>query len=34
MKRSIAVYFLLFAGLVVSAPLISQTAQPIIVKID
>ena len=34
MKRSIAVYFLLFAGLVVSPLLISQTAQPIIVKID
>jgi alpha-L-arabinofuranosidase len=34
MKCSITVYFLLFAGLVVSPPLISQTAQPIIVKID
>ena len=34
MKRKITVYFLLFAGLLVSAPLISQTAQPIIVKVD
>src|SRR5450759_4968009 len=34
MKRSIAVYFLLFAGLLVSSPLISQTAQPVIVNVD
>ena len=34
MKNKIIVFLLLFAGLLVSAPMISQTAQPVIVNID
>lgn len=34
MKGHITFYFLLFTGFLVSSPLISQTAQPIIVSID
>ena len=34
MKSKITVYFLLITGLLLSAPLISQTGQPIIVKVD